>query len=104
MTIQLNTDKNLTIHKEYETKINDVISQQLSRFDDLITRIEVHLADENGSKDGLEDKRCLLEARITGKDPVAVSHFDKNYDLAIQGSLTKLKSKLETIAGKLKAH
>ncbi|MBY0542352.1 MAG: HPF/RaiA family ribosome-associated protein [Sphingobacteriaceae bacterium] len=104
MTIQLNTDKNLTIHKEYENQINEVINQNLSRFDDLVTRLEVHFTDENGSKDGLEDKRCLLEARITGKEPVAVSHFDKNYDLALVGALAKLKSKLETISGKLKAH
>lgn len=104
MTIQLNTDKNLTIHKAYENQINEVINQNLSRFDELITRLEVHFTDENGSKDGLEDKRCLLEARVTGKEPVAVSHFDKNYDLALIGALTKLKSKLETISGKLKAH
>ncbi|RYG00854.1 MAG: HPF/RaiA family ribosome-associated protein, partial [Chitinophagaceae bacterium] len=56
MTIQLNTDKNLTIHQEYEDKINTQITEALSRFSDLITRLEVHLSDENGSKDGLEDK------------------------------------------------
>ncbi len=104
MTIQLNTDKNLTIHNEYENQINEVINQTLSRFEDLITRLEVHFTDENGSKDGLEDKRCLLEARITGKEPIAVSHFDKNYDLALVGALAKIKSKLETISGKLKSH
>jgi len=104
MTIQLNTDKNLTIHQEYEDKIQSQINEALSRFDDLISRLEVHLSDENGSKDGLEDKRCLLEARISGKEPVAVTNFGNNYDLAIAGALTKLKSKLETIAGKLKSH
>jgi len=104
MTIQLNTDKNLTIHQEYEDKIQAQITESLSRFSDLITRLEVHLSDENGSKDGLEDKRCLLEARISGKEPIAVTNLGNNYDLAISGALTKLKSKLETIAGKLKTH
>ena len=104
MTIQLNTDKNLTIHQEYEDKIQGQITESLSRFSDLITRLEVHLSDENGSKDGLEDKRCLLEARISGKEPIAVTNLGNNYDLAISGALTKLKSKLETIAGKLKTH
>lgn len=104
MTIQLNTDKNLTIHKEYENKIKDTINDGLSRFDDLITRLEVHLSDENGSKDGLEDKRCLLEARISGKEPIAVTNLGNNYDLALNGAIVKLKSKLETIAGKLKTH
>lgn len=104
MTIQLNTDKNLTIHQEYEEKIKGAITDSLGRFDDLLTRIEVHLSDENGSKDGLDDKRCLLEAKIAGKEPVAVTNLGDNYDLALNGAISKLKSKLETIAGKLKAH
>jgi len=104
MIIQLNTDKNLTIHQEYEDKIQSQINTALSRFSDLITRIEVHLSDENGSKDGLDDKRCLLEAKIIGKEPLAVTNLGDNYDLAIAGALTKMKSALETIAGKMKAH
>lgn len=104
MTIQLNTDKNLTIHQEYEEKIKTEITEGIGKFDDLVTRLEVHLSDENGSKEGLDDKRCLLEARIAGREPVAVSSLGNTYDLALQGAVTKLKSKLETIAGKLKAH
>ena len=104
MTIQLNTDKNLTIHQEYEEKINGIITASIGRFEDLITSVQVHLSDENGSKDGLDDKRCLLEARIAGKESIAVTNLGNNYDLAISGALHKLKSKLETIAGKLKTH
>jgi len=104
MTIQLNADKNLTIHQEYEEKIKDLLNEGLSRYTDLITRLEVYLSDENGSKDGLADKRCLLEARITGKDPVAVTNLGNTYDLALNGALTKLKSTLEKVSGKLKTH
>jgi len=104
MTIQLNTDKNLTIHQEYEEKINNQLNEGLTRFSDLITRLEVHLSDENGSKDGLDDKRCLLEAKVAGKDPIAVTNLGNTYDLAITGALTKLKSALEKVAGKMKSH
>ncbi len=104
MTIQLNTDKNLTIHQEYEEKINGQLNEGLSRFSDLITRLEVHLSDENGSKDGLDDKRCLLEAKVAGKDPIAVTNLGNTYDLAITGALAKLKSALEKVAGKMKSH
>ncbi|MNY13229.1 hypothetical protein D3C86_1463550 [compost metagenome] len=104
MTIQLNTDKNLTIHQEYEEKIHGQLNEGLSRYSDLITRLEVHLSDENGSKDGLDDKRCLLEARIAGKEPIAVTNLGNTYDLALNGALTKLKSTLEKVAGKLKTH
>jgi hypothetical protein len=37
-----------------------------------ITRIEVHLSDENGKKEGHNDIQCILEARIEGRDPIAV--------------------------------
>lgn len=94
MTIQLNTDKNLTIHQEYEDKIKTAINDGLARFDDLISRIEVHLSDENGSKEGLDDKRCLLEARLLGKDPIAVTNLGNTYDLALTGAISKIKSKL----------
>ena len=104
MKIQLNTDKSLTIHQEYDEKIQAQLNEGLSRYSDLITRLEVHLSDENGNKDGLDDKRCLLEARITGKDPIAVTNMGNTYDLAITGALTKLKSTLEKVAGKMKAH
>ena len=104
MTIQLNTDKNLTIHQEYEEKIHNQLNEGLNRYSDLITRLEVHLSDENGSTQGLEDKRCLLEARISGKEPVAVTNLGNTYDLAITGALTKLKSTLEKVAGKMKSH
>lgn len=103
MTIQLNTDKNLTIHQEYEEKIKSIINEGLEKFNN-ITRLEVHLSDENGSKDGLNDKRCLLEARISGREPIAVSDSGNSYDLALNGAITKLKSKLETILGKLKTY
>ena len=52
MIIQLNTDKNLTIHSEYEAQITEKLNTELERYTDYITRIEVHMSDENGSKGG----------------------------------------------------
>lgn len=104
MTIQLNTDKNLTIHQEYESKIQNQINDALNRFSDVITRLEVHLTDENNSKEGLNDKRCLIEAKVASKEPVAVTNLGDTYDLAIAGALTKMKSALEKVVGKMKSH
>lgn len=101
MIIQLNTDKNLTIHAEYENKINEALTQQLDRYSQYITRIEVHLSDENGSKAGLNDKRCFLEARLEGKQPVVASDLGDTYDLALKGATEKLKHALTTIVSKM---
>ncbi|RZK41409.1 MAG: HPF/RaiA family ribosome-associated protein [Pedobacter sp.] len=102
MIIQLNSDKNLTIRAEYENQIKEKLNTELDRFSQHISRLEAHLADENGNKSGLDDKKCLLEARIEGRPPIAASDSAQNYDLAIDGAISKLKSKLISIIGKMK--
>ncbi len=104
MIIQLNADKNLTIHAEYESQISEKINKELGRFTDYLSRLEVHLADENGNKSGIDDKKCTLEARLEGRQPIAVISFGQTYDLAINSALAKLKNALNTIDGKLKEH
>ena len=80
MTIQINTDKDLSIHEAFGNKLDDLLSEHLSRFSEHITRLEVHLSDENGSKDGINDKRCLLEARLEGRQPIVVTEVANNYE------------------------
>ena len=51
MTIQLNSDNNLTLHEAFRTQLNTLLSEELSRFSGHITRLEAHFSDENGHKD-----------------------------------------------------
>lgn len=63
-----------------DAHVRDTINNRLERFSDRLTRVEVHLGDENGKKPGPHDKRCMLEARPAGKDPIAVEeHADDIY-------------------------
>lgn len=104
MTIQFNTDKNLTLHDDFNNKLSIHLSEKLNRFTEHITRLEVHLSDENGHKNGQNDKKCLLEARVEGKPPVVVSAAAQNYELAVDAAVTKLKSSLDTIFGRMQNH
>ena len=67
MTIQINTDNNLNVHETYQAQLKDLLSKELSRFEEHITRIEVHLSDENGDKESDDDKQCMIEARLKGR-------------------------------------
>lgn len=67
MLVQINTDKNIEGHKRMNDFFEEEIRKDLARFDELVTRIEVHLEDENGDKGGKNDKRCVIEARIEKK-------------------------------------
>ncbi|HSH64581.1 MAG TPA: HPF/RaiA family ribosome-associated protein [Bacteroidia bacterium] len=104
MIIQLNTDNNLSIKEAYGEKINSILTEKLDRFSDHITRIEVFLSDENGAKKGVNDRKCILEARLEGRDPIAVSEFGNSHDQAISGAIDKLKASLDTIIGRMRSH
>ena len=104
MTIQINTDTNLSVHEAFSNKLDNLLSEALSRFSEHITRLEVHLSDENGSKDGINDKRCLLEARLEGRQPIVVTQIANDYERAVHGAIDKLKSSLNTIIGRMKHH
>ena len=51
--------------------VTEQLNDSLRLYRDRITRVEVHLRDDNGPKAGV-DKRCLLEARLAGMEPLAV--------------------------------
>ncbi|MFZ9387395.1 MAG: HPF/RaiA family ribosome-associated protein [Chitinophagaceae bacterium] len=102
MLVQFNTDKNIKGSERLTTPLIELIKDSLSRFTEHITRVEVHLSDEDGPKDGENDKRCLLEARLEGRSPIAVSSFGSTHEEAVQGALDKLKASLDTILGRLR--
>ena len=104
MIIQLNTDKNITASEELRVPLIALISQELDRYSQHITRLEVHLSDENGPKDGLNDIRCLLEARLEGRQPIVVTKNANTLEQAVQGALEKLTTSLNTIVGRLRNH
>ncbi|MCX6262866.1 MAG: HPF/RaiA family ribosome-associated protein [Bacteroidia bacterium] len=104
MTIQFNTDNKVTVSEELRTPLISLISEGLSRFSHQITRVEVHLSDENGDKVGLNDKRCMIEARLAGMKPVAVTNHGNTHEQAVEGAVDKLKTSLDTILGRLRNH
>jgi len=102
MQIQFNTDKNITWSEDLIASSTSLISEELSRFSHQITRVEVHLSDEDGNKDGLNDKRCMVEARLAGMSPIAVTDHANTHEQAILGALDKMKTSLEKTTGRLK--
>lgn len=105
MIIQVNTDHNIDGHREHAQQIEADVESCLERFGDQITRVEVHLSDENSDKkSGTEDKRCLLEARLAGLHPLAVSDQAETMDQAVDGAIEKLMHSLDSTLGKLEDH
>lgn len=102
MQIQLNTDKNITGDEALAHSVETTLNRVLARFSGKVTRLEVHLSDENStSKSGVIDKRCLLEARLAGLDPVTVSDLALTVEQAVNGAAHKMVSLLDSELGKL---
>jgi hypothetical protein len=92
--IQVNTDHNIHGGEGLATHVTAELTTVLSRFDGWLTRVEVHLSEDGAGKP--EDKRCVIEARPAGKQPVAVTHHATTVDEAYTGAAHKLERALDT--------
>jgi hypothetical protein len=102
MKVQVNTSNDIENKDALESWASDYLNEHLARFDQDITSIEVQMTDENhAAKGGGVDKRCMLEARVNGRAPVAVTNFAPNQDLAFRGAAEKLLHALDHEFGKL---
>ena len=72
MHMQIKTDHGIEGREVLTDRVRVMVQSALSRFGKRITRVEVHQSDENGDKSGRGDKRCVMEARLTGRQPIAV--------------------------------
>jgi len=95
MLIQINTDKNIEGTVELISHFTEVLKDSLSRFDDQVTRLEVHLSDENGSKNAGDDKKCVLEARLKGANPVVVTTIAATLHQSVKAASDKMFLTLE---------
>ena len=102
MQIQVNTDHTIEGHEALADQIRGVVENALSRMSDHITRVEVHLSDESSHKNSLNDKRCVMEARLEGRQPVAVTHQAATLDQAVDGAADKLARLIESTLGRLR--
>lgn len=94
MQIQYNY-ANIESSDNLERHIAEQVDHHLGRFKDELTRIEVHLGDENSAKkSGAADKRCMMEARPEGLDPIAVEAHADEFEPAIHDAVGKLKRAL----------
>jgi len=103
MQVQVNTDKNIEGREALERWAAAELAEKLDHFRQDITRVEVHLSDENANKGG-NDKRCVMEARLTAHQPLAVTHHAAGMDEAFRGAQTKLKHAIETTLDKRRKH
>lgn len=101
MQINIQTDSTIANNAGLNEHVQSVLESALSRFRDNITRIEVHLSDSNGPKGGADDIRCVMEARIAGYQPIAVTEQNASVHQSVSGATDKLKRAIDSALGRL---
>lgn len=101
MHIQINTDHNIEGYEALATHLRSIVADTLSRISSHITRVEVHVSDENGHKNGKNDKRCMMEARLENRRPVAVTCHAETLHQAVEGAAEKLIRSIESDLNRL---
>jgi len=101
MKVQVNTDENIEGREVMVAEVEAVVTKMLAQFSEHLSRVEVHISDENAGKGGQRDKRCIIEARPLHQKPVSVTHEGASVDDACHGAAKKMRSLLESHFGKL---
>jgi hypothetical protein len=102
MQIHVNTDRHIQGDTRLAEYVRTTLESSLERFADRLTRVEVHLSDENsGAKGGDSDIKCVMEARLNGMKPTAVTDRAGTVAQAVAGGAEKLKRALQSTLERL---
>lgn len=101
MDVQINTDSNIEGDNALAQQAEAVVRETLHCFSEQITRVEVHLSDQNSDrKIGIDAMRCLLEVRVGGRPPIAVSDQAETVEQAVHGAAEKMEHSLTSALGR----
>ena len=103
MQIQINTDHHIDGSEARDAWARAVLESELTPYAGKLTRVEVHFTVENAGA-GPSDMRCLIEARVTGRPPVAVTQHADTLADALNGAVHKLSRALEHAQGRADKH
>jgi ribosome-associated translation inhibitor RaiA len=101
MQVQVRTDHNIEGHEALADQVRGVVEDALSEFSDNITSVDVHLSNQNSEQqDGNDSLRCMIEARLAGRQPMAVTDQAATLDDAIDGAADKLTRLIDHTLGR----
>lgn len=104
MQVQFNSDSSVMGTANVAARIEAQVRHKLARFEERLTRVEVHVRDENGAKHGGDDKACTIEARPRGGKPIGVTEYAAKVDDAARLAANTLAQRLERVLGRESRH
>lgn len=104
MQIQFNSDSSVMGTDNVAARIQAKVRDKLARYEERLTRLEIHVHDENAHKHGHDDKACTIEARPRSGRPIGVTEHASTVDDAARRAATTLAQRLDRHFGKQERH
>jgi hypothetical protein len=101
MDVEVRTDYHVDGDQALIGYVAEEVAGGLESYARRITSVQVHLGEESGARKGPPELRCALEVRLSGHEPVAVTHRATTKDLAVRGAVSDMRLVLERMLGRL---
>lgn len=97
MQTLINSDNNVEVNADFKNHFIEDLKYYLRRFENYVTRFEVFFSDESSNKETVNDHKCVIEARVKGRNPEKVSSNGNTPKEAFDGAIAKIKSVLDRV-------
>jgi len=94
MQIKVNTAET-SVTDALHQRVVDRVTRAVRHVGRTVTRVEVHLRDDKRGRRGQDDRRCLMEARLAGHDPLVVEASGRDLYRTIDRASEKLARALD---------
>lgn len=100
MDIHVSTDNTINGDARVIEVAKDAVTHDLGHMSDWLTRVEVHLKDQNADKKGPVHIRCMMEARPRGLAPLSAHAEAPDIPTALKGAASTLRGRLGSLQDK----
>lgn len=100
MQFLFNSDNQTPLGSETTEKVEGIFESRLGRISDRLTRVEVHVSDVDGPRNGGDDKRCAIEIRPNGMRPITAADQASTVEGAVSAAADKVLKAFDRQVGK----
>ena len=100
MQFMFNSDNQLPLSSETSQALEALVEARLARIADRLTRVEVHLSDDDGPRTGGDDKKCLIELRPNGMRAITATDQAATVERAVTAATDKALKAFDRQIGK----
>ncbi|HVM22366.1 MAG TPA: HPF/RaiA family ribosome-associated protein [Sphingomicrobium sp.] len=100
MQFLFNSDNQTPLGADAAERAEAIVASRLDRISDRLTRVEVHVSDVDGPRNGGDDMRCAIEIRPNGMRPITATDQAATVETAIGSAADKVLKAFDRQVGK----